>query len=379
MLFVPIILEYFYMFSFSVYATFVLWLSSVKQVAFLQRELNLSKHAFSTCSKSESSSASTSFPVADGCDSDILLGSDEELLLESDDDVPELLLETDSEDEADGAGAGGKPRTYANRRSEAATFLGKPVCMHAYQRLLGVGSSTIEKIRNGEDAFTMKSQAKAPKHPMFGFSLDKLGKWVAIVLFFWMLYHSCAETLPTTFNMPRAKSEAPFMSPDDEDYSFRVVNKFMMGLNVYCNDPDVHNIGPGTFSGSKRHLQHTTRTELYFEYVASCRAKGEAEASYSQFMRVANKIIGPHSRFSYLGLRKTCEHAQCNYCFEFKRAIRHASGSEAKGEAYRKYSHHILSQWLDRQIYWQFRAVSQSYFRQVLQLGSRLSYQTPTY
>lgn len=203
-------------------------------------------------------------------------------------------------------------------------------------------------------------------------SVDANLSKVGVVLFFWFLYHCCAEPLPTTFTTPRrAGKEAPFLdSCRDEDFSLRVVNKFVEGLNTYCENPDLLNIGPGSFAGSRRHLPHTSRTELYWEYRAAVRSGGtEDAASYSQFLKVANKILGPRSFGSHLGIRKVCQHGSCNTCFDMKTAIRNAKTAAERSDAYTAYSHHLLAQWLDRQIYWQFRKLSQNWFFSVRPLG----------
>jgi hypothetical protein len=263
-------------------------------------------------------------------------------------------------------------RSYSKRRTGPVSFLGSEVCQSAYERLLGIGTGTIQQLRKGKPAFTNNNRLAQPKHPTFGFIMDYGRKWVTVVMFLWFIYHSCAETLPTTFHMPRTANEAPFLRGQDvSDYALRVVNKFMNGLNTYCNDPDVVNMGPGTFCGPKRHLQHTTRTDLFWEYRAYCNAVPTEAAGYGLFLKVVNKVLKPGTRNSHLGLRKTSEHAQCDTCFQLKRAIRVAVGQEAKQEAYRKYSSHILSQWLDRQLYWSFRSMSQGYFDQCRRMGSR--------
>ena len=51
------------------------------------------------------------------------------------------------------------------------TFLGQRVCKVAFQRLLGVGNSSVDKIRKGERAFTNERREPLQKHPTFGFTL----------------------------------------------------------------------------------------------------------------------------------------------------------------------------------------------------------------
>ena len=112
--------------------------------------------------------------------------------------------------------------------------------------------------------------------------------------------------------------------------------------------------------------RHSSRTELFFEYVAHCNATSEEPASYTTFLRVANKILGPHLRTGHLHFRKPNEHSKCDTCIRLKKACRKKQLQPGDSDAAtRAYSSHILSQWLDRQIYWSFRSLSQSFFQQV--------------
>ena len=80
-----------------------------------------------------------------------------------------------AESDPDAAGPSSSKRRYAQRRSEALTFLGKPVCVRACARLLGVGQTTLQKIRVGEEVYVQKSERKkvpaCAKHPAFGFAM----------------------------------------------------------------------------------------------------------------------------------------------------------------------------------------------------------------
>ena len=89
-------------------------------------------------------------------------------------------------------------------------------------------------------------------------------------------------------------------------------------------------------------------------------------------MRVANKILGPHLRTGHLHFRKPNEHSKCDTCIRLKRALRKKENKiDGSDSATRAYTSHILSQWLDRQIYWSFRSLSQSFFQQAA-AGERL-------
>lgn len=150
-----------------------------------------------------------------------------------------------------------------------------------------------------------------------------------------------------------------------------MVNHFLQSLQTYGSDPDVHLVGPGTFAGPCRWLQASSRTELYWEYYASCMASDQAPASYSTFLRVANCILKPGMRGGHLKFRGVNQHGKCNLCYELKLKIKTIRSREQKQEAYRLYSHHLLSQWLDRQQYWSYRAMSQTWVKTMLDMGHK--------
>ena len=254
-------------------------------------------------------------------------------------------------------------RNYKQRTTKKLLIGGKPVCERAFEGLLGVGGSTLNKIRKEEPAY--EGYPQRPKHPIFGFSIDRPGKWVTVVMFFWVLYHSVCETLPMTFTMPSQDSIDARL--EDHDYQLRYVKGFLNNLNTYANDPDSVATGPGTFNGNRRYLQHCSLTDLFWEHRAYCEAHGSEPASHTLFFKVAKKIVqGKH-----IGFRKSSEHSQCDTCYRLKKLIK-ASRGDAKTKAYQKYSQHILGQWLDRQIYWSWRASSRAWFQQNVLLGNKL-------
>jgi hypothetical protein len=294
--------------------------------------------------------------------------SDEELLRQSTSGEEEVLYDTSDE----GLEVIENNRTYAkNRRTTySLQFLGRPVCTKAYSKLLGIGDSTLEKVRDGIPAFTNSSRPARPKHPVLGFVLDVPGKWQSVLMFCWMLYMSCAECLPTHFDMPRTQGANGAES--DPDFGLRSINAYMNNLHRYCSDPQNNQMGPGTFTGSKRFLHHSTRTELMWEYRAYCDANNIDPASRTVFFQVINKVIGSRkNEKSHLGLRKPNEHGKCDTCYALKKAIQEGRSSQERTFAYRKYSAHILSQWLDRQVYWSLRSLSFAYFRQSMEFGRR--------
>ena len=256
------------------------------------------------------------------------------------------------------------PKKTNQRRLAETMLLGKVVCIHALQSLLGIGSSTIQRIRAGQNAYTNARRQPSAKHPTFGFKLDHATstKWVGVVMFLWEIYHSSAEVLPTDFKMPRDE-EAKVPESRDTDFELRRVNHFIQSLQTFSNDPDVNLIGPGTFAGGCRFLQASTRTELFWEYQAASSGKGEEPASYSTFLRVANCILKPGIRNGHLKFRGVNQHGKCNMCYELKLQIKNSKNRHEREEAYRTYSHHLLSQWLDRQQYWSYRSMSRTWFK----------------
>ena len=299
--------------------------------------------------------------------------SAEELPPLIEDSDSEIFHETDDEsNDADIFYASDEDTEVANpirkkRRTDHPVFLGKTVCRAALERLLGVGATSINKLSKGEPAFTNSSRPPRPKHPTFQFVLDAGKKWMKIVMFLFILYHSAAETLSKQMTTPH-NGEAQMMN--DPDYSMRVVNAYMNSLNTQNDAVDLMAIGPGTFAGGKRHLHHGSRTDLFYDYKAYCALHNEEPSSYDLFLRVVNKVLKPGVRGSHLAFRKASEHAQCNECWKLKNLIRKSRG-DSKLEHIRTYTTHLLGQWMDRQIYWSFRAMSREWFTRSIELGRR--------
>ena len=161
-------------------------------------------------------------------------------------------------------------RDYATRRKEEVQFLGRTVCVRACARLLGVGQTTIHNIRSGRGAYTKSAgRRKLPVHPTFGFAMrgDVAEKWPSVVMFPWFVYHSAAECMPTDslhkLKKPEAIKEAAFVEDRDPDLSARHINHFVRTLQTYNSDIEVHLIGPGSFKGERRYLQHGSRTDFF--------------------------------------------------------------------------------------------------------------------
>lgn len=303
-------------------------------------------------------------------DGEIFLASDEECGRASDDSSPhEEGVFYSSDDEQPPAP---KRARYNPRRTDVATVLGKRVCRRALSMLMGIGGSTLQRLRDGADVFTNQVRKPLPKHPTLGFTLrgETEKVWEHILMFFYHIYHSVAEVMPTHWHMVKEEGakqiETPFPEDDPEsvnreEYMQRLVNAIGRTLNTFSMDVESQMIGPGTFSGPRRCLQHQNRTDLFYEFLAFCESRGLRKSSYSTFMKVANTIIKPGLRNGHLRFRKPGEHAQCDYCFRARERLREARSMQAKMQEERELMRHRLAQWQDRQCYWQFRAMSQTF------------------
>ena len=194
-----------------------------------------------------------------------------------------------------------------------------------------------------------------------------------MLMFLWLLYTVLAEVLPSKFVMPTA---GPDWEPDtehcfvcrDEDASDRYINHFIQTLEHRSNDPDSFIQGPGTFKGPRKYMQHARPDDVYFDYVAYEESLGEKPAGHTAFMRVFKQIYKTHLKF-----RDKQEHYECFTCNHLKKLIRTAKDHSTRSALQRKYTRHLLSQWLDRQLYWMTRSLSQATFRESAMVGHRPS------
>lgn len=137
-----------------------------------------------------------------------------------------------------------KRRKYSNRSSSTLTFLGKHVCQNAHLRLYAIGSSALQRLRAGQPAYTMHdNRLEEPKHQTLGVSLARAvdkQKWPNVLAFFWMLYMSAAEILPTKLTMPNnSNGLAESYVLSDPDFEERYIQAFMAKLERnYEHNPE---------------------------------------------------------------------------------------------------------------------------------------------
>ena len=312
------------------------------------------------------------FAESDECIASDFEASDCDVFLtDSESQVGGEVFESSSDDARE---TPAKRARYADRRSQSDhfTFLGAKVCRRAFCRLLQIGGSTIQRPRKGQSAFTNRARPPLAKHPTFHFALrgESGSKWEEIIMYMWYIYQSSAEIMPTNWKMGGGSmpSEEPFENqPEDpQDDRDRLINSIGKTLNTRTTDLEVNLIGPGTFMGPRRSLMHGSRTELYWEYRVYAESRSSSPASYQTFMRVANCILKPGMRNGHLRFRKKNEHGQCDVCYRLRQAVQKAKGEKDKIEAQKDLHRHYLSQWLDRQTYWSYRSMSQTWFSNVL-------------
>ena len=149
---------------------------------------------------------------------------------DGDDDVGMILQTSSEESEIEEPHA--KKRKYHSRSSKAVslTFLRQPVCKRAHMQLYGIGSTPLQNLRAGRPAYTMhENRMLEPKHATLGVSLSRNSinaKWPSVLSFFWVLYISVAEIMPTKFVMPAGTFSESFMSKDP-DFQERYTRAFM--------------------------------------------------------------------------------------------------------------------------------------------------------
>ena len=299
-------------------------------------------------------------------------GSEDEKLSDGPGDASELLMETSSGSETAGPVRDlppAKKRRYAKRcLGKGLQFLGKEVCVRAHQRLYGIGAKPLQNLRDNRPAYTMHdNRMKEPKHEGLQTSLARSSmntKWPGLVTFFWFLYISCAEILPTKFKMP-AGSTFEAEVADDPDFQERYTLAFLKNIEKNFERSHPGELGPGTFEGPRRFLEHAQPIDLFHQYVQYVESEGDSPASFSTFMRVFKKVFSKH-----LAFRERGEHAQCNVCFRYKERIKKAATKKAKADLMRGYGQHLLSQWLDRQFYWRVRALSRNFFSAAMSLST---------
>ena len=323
-------------------------------------------------------------------------------------EVQELLLMTDSDQEveSDVPEQAAKRRKYAERtKSQTLKFLGKDVCKRAHMRLYAIGSGAVQKLRQGHRAYTMQDgRMEEPKHATLGTSLVRSSlqkKWPNIMSFFWLLYVSCAEILPTNFVMPTTIGVGKLAETrvaSDPDFQDRYISQFMrtlennydtvariclmkcfcfaifqryLGLSVLCGGKPCEvspGSGPGTFSGPARYLEWMRPIDLFMQYQSFCEAINDPPASFSTFRRLMKSIFGCHLKFRDKG-----SFSQCTVCFNLRRKIRQSRNKFDRAAATRLYSKHLLAQWLDRVFYWSQRSMSRQYFSQGLHFSKKFS------
>ena len=162
--------------------------------------------------------------------------------------------------------------------------------------------------------------------------------------------------MPTRFKLPSEPSVA--RRNGDPDFEDRFVSSYLRNIDAQFSMPRIEQLGPGSFAGPCRFLEYRQPVDVWHQYSAFEEHEGRQPASLATFMKVYKKIFG-----TYLKYRDRTEHAQCNSCALLRRKIKESSSRADRLAQVREYSMHILHQWMDRQVYWKLRALSQRFFQ----------------
>ena len=127
--------------------------------------------------------------------------------------------------------------------------------------------------------------------------------------------------------------------------------------------------GPGFLDGPKRYLPHGKPMELFWQYIAYAKSRGEEAASWSTFYRVFVKTFGNKLQF-----RTKSQHASCDICLGLKRDIRAARTFDERRLLLDRYIDHVYKQWSDRVVYWALCTLSVSWTSKAMELGDRLAW-----
>ena len=211
-------------------------------------------------------------------------------------------------------------------------------------------------------------------------------KWPTALTYLWMVYHATAEGMPDTVVSAARVLDAAQGSSDimhasgsdgvcaggpslDEDTTDRVVHKAILDIGAHGATFDSMMHGHGFLDGPRRYLQHSTRTDLFMEYVVVMKKRGTEPASFSTFARVLRTIWGKHLIF-----RKATTHVQRDVCCGLKRDIKHASSLEWRGQLLERYMKHIFEQWSDRLVWWAIAELSTQLCQASARVGARVAW-----
>lgn len=125
--------------------------------------------------------------------------------------------------------------------------------------------------------------------------------------------------------------------------------------------------GPGSFEGPTRYLEWAKPIDLFLQYQVYAESIGQQSCCFTTFRKIMIPIFKGHLKFRDKG-----EHGQCDVCYRLRARIRKASNKAAKVAATQLYSKHLLSQWLDRQCYWNLRSQSRNYFSSAYHIGRKM-------
>ena len=275
----------------------------------------------------------------------------------------------------------------ARKQRYSMTFLGHQVCFQAALVFVGVGSGRLRRIKEGR----RDGRRDGTKRVRGPGGLNPSARAMPSVLrFLWRLYHSVGEGMPDRFTFdrcdldtlsvqptgaphPKAKAKkkpvqpaavVP-LAPEEEEQERSIVAATLYAETTRMPAQAIQ-AGPGMPQGPLRFLPPQKRIHVYWEHLAWCNSQGQQPASFHTFLRA---FQGCREK---LRIRKAGSHATCDTCAALKARIRAARFPKERQAAMEEYTKHVLSQWLDRQIYWHAQELSLS-CRDFLRSGHRLA------
>jgi hypothetical protein len=237
---------------------------------------------------------------------------------------------------------------------------GQQVCLSNFTYLLGTTERTVWRLIYGDsDRRTngLSSRHAAPTQ-----------KTLSIDCFFWELYNSAAEPMPTD---PRStcKGAGQQESSDSEDAD-------AAGLDwqpdlLPADHLTLWSIASRTWVPGlpKREIQHCTVHNLYWQMLA-CWEELCAQLQETKELSHTTPPAPSWSTFKkrwqhwnrVIKIRKSSSHTQCKICWELQQKMHHRGATwETRMHAAQQLKVHIRHQYSDRTIYWSLRWASQTY------------------
>lgn len=277
----------------------------------------------------------------------------------------------------------GMPR----RPKHSVSFVGQTVCWQAAKVFVGVGWKRLRRIKEGR-MDGRRDGTKRVRGP--GGLAPQAFAMTTVLRFLWRLYHSVGEGMPDKFAFGRYDIKTLTVQPvgapkpkqpkqpklpkqscmplalEEEEEHERAIAAAALYAETKRMPTEALQTGPGMPQGPLRFLPPQKRIHLYWEHIAWCNAQDLQPASFHTFVRAFKGCM------EKLRIRKAGSHATCDTCAALKARIRATRLPQERQAVVEEYMKHVLSQWLDRQVYWHAQELSIS-CRDFLRFGHRFA------